>query len=149
MRFLAAGQWSPFAGAPSVLRVRSRSLKGDGAWAIGGVGSCALASEEAGGVVGISSGAGATRREWSERHVVKMFPMAVWGESWGGLAGGERADWRRVSGRCDESHESADGSSIFVGPLRYILVAIVYLASLRRGFLQLALFPRMVGWLNG
>ena len=40
------------------------------------------------------------------------FPIAVWVESWGGLAGGEmkRADCSRG---CDGSQERADGSNIF------------------------------------
>lgn len=46
------------------------------------------------------------------RHELMRFPIAVWVESWGGLAGGEmkRADWRRG---CDGSQERADGSNIF------------------------------------
>lgn len=59
--------------------------------------------------------AGLVRRDWSERHVEKMLPMAVCAETWGGLAGGEEksAVWRRVNGGvCDESHGSADGINI-------------------------------------
>jgi hypothetical protein len=33
--------------------------------------------------------AGLVRRDWRERHVEKMLPMAVCVEIWGGLAGGE------------------------------------------------------------
>jgi hypothetical protein len=85
MRFLT-GPVSPFVGcALSVLRERNRSLKGEGACTIGGVGSCALACDEVGGVMGVcagtSSGAGAARRDWRERHEEKMLPIAVWGES--------------------------------------------------------------------
>ena len=77
-----------------------------------------LACDEAGGVIGAVAsriGAGAARRDWSERHVVKMLPIACCVESCGGLAGGEAksAACRRVSGGCDESHEMADGRSIF------------------------------------
>ncbi len=82
---------------------------------MGGVGSWAC--DDVGGVMGSASwrGAGAARRHWRERHVVKMLPTAVWVESCGGLAGGEAnsADCRRVSGGRAGSHVSADGKSIF------------------------------------
>lgn len=56
-------------------------MMGDVACAMGGVGSCAC--DEAGGVMGERSamGAGAVRSDCSERHVVKMLPMAVWVDS--------------------------------------------------------------------
>lgn len=99
------------------MRERRRSLSGGGACASGGVGK--LACDDVGGVIGswatATGGAGWVRRDWRERHVEKMLPMAVCVESWGGLAGGEAnsADWRRVKGGvCDESHGRADGSSI-------------------------------------
>ncbi len=79
------------------------------------MGSSAIGEEE--------EAAGAVRRVCSERHVVKMLPMAVCVDSCGGLAGGEAnsAVWRRVSGGgCDESQDSADGNSIFV-PLVWAL----------------------------
>lgn len=46
------------------------------------------------------------------RHELMRFPIAVWVESCGGLAGGEMksADCRRG---CDGSHDKADGSNIF------------------------------------
>jgi len=122
MRFLGGPLWSPVAVGgvvASVLRERRRSLSGDGACASGGVGR--FACDDAGGVMGswaaVRGGAGLVRRDWRERHVEKMLPMAVCVESWGGLAGGEAksADWRRVKGGvCDESHGSADGSNIVV-----------------------------------
>ena len=89
MRFLV-GPWSPVGAALSVLRERRRSLSGGGACASGGVGSCAC--DEAGGVMGswaMEGVAGLVRRDCRERHVEKMLPMAVCGETWGGLAGGE------------------------------------------------------------
>lgn len=74
--------------ALSVLCDRRRSFKGDGACAIGGVGSWAC--DDVGGVTGSSAmGAGDASKAWRERQVVKMFPIAFWVESWGGLAGGE------------------------------------------------------------
>jgi hypothetical protein len=69
--------------------------------------AAAMVSEEAGLV--------AARSDCSERHVEKMLPKAVCGDCGGGLAGGDakRVVWRRVKGgSCEESHESADGSSM-------------------------------------
>jgi len=81
MRFLR-GPISPVPLAvdgTSVFRERKRSFIGDGACSMGGVGCCAC--DVAGGVIGSDSmdgsGAGDARSDWSERHVVKMLPIAV------------------------------------------------------------------------
>ena len=64
-------------------RARRRSFMGGGAWASGGVGSCA--SDGA----GVEAGSGGPRRDWRERQVVMMLPRAVCDDTVGGLAGGD------------------------------------------------------------
>ncbi len=58
-----------------------------------------------------------------------MFPSALWADDMcGGLAGGDakRAACRRVSGGvCDESHEKADGSSIFAEETKVLFLVKV------------------------
>jgi hypothetical protein len=67
-------------------------------------------------------GAGASI-DWSARQEVMMLPMPPWAIV-GGLAGGEENNGEDslVTGRCDESQESADGSSM-VSSIRGIAVS--------------------------
>ena len=131
----------------SGLRERRRNFRGggEGACVIGGVGSWEC--DEVGGVDGsVGCAPEAASRLWRERHVVKMFPIAFWVDSWGGLAGGEvkrAADWSRVTGGvCDErdwresrdSQVRAEGSSILkteteTEPARKMLVSLYWLSD--------------------
>ena len=92
----------------SALRRRRRGLlRGLGILASGGDGSWEFAPWME------SFGMGEAIRLCRLRHELMRFPIAVWVDSWGGLAGGEMksADWSRG---CDESQESADGMSILM-----------------------------------
>lgn len=94
-----------------VVRDRSRSLIGDGAYVRGGVGSCA--SDGEGAIAAISVCAFIEIRDCRERHVFMIFPMVLCDDMIGGLAGGEtKRPVREREEGCEASQVKADGRSI-------------------------------------
>lgn len=121
--------------AALVRRDRRRSFMGGGAYAMGGVGSCASEGNEASAG---ACGGGVVMSDCSERQVLTMLPKACCDEERvGGLAGGEakRPMGRRERcgcwfwGDCDESHDSADGRSIFAPESIVRYYCIVFFCS--------------------
>ena len=84
---------------------------GKAAWDKGGVGSDESRSL-------LSLAVGAVSIDWRARQELTMFPMVLCALA-GGLDGGEANSdvCSRVTGGCDESHESAEGISIVAGCL--------------------------------
>lgn len=81
--------WSVVLGPERPARARRRSFMGSDAWAMGGVGSCALADDEA-ALARCDEYAGVAMSDCNDRQVVMMLLRAVADERVGGLDGGEK-----------------------------------------------------------